>query len=137
MIKTAEILSKPKNYIPLAIFTLWVFANALADSRPFFDILLPFVLIAICVALYKIKIGLGKMATGLLLLAYTFNLFQISDATVVHNYSFAINGHGISTSNIKPIGLLFIFIYLIFYFEDIAPYIRKFVWFMINPNEKN
>ncbi len=137
MVKTSTILNEPRNYIPLAAFSVWTFVNSFEYIIPIIDNPTPFLLIFFCAALYKVKIGFGKLATGLMLLAYTFNLFQISESTMTVQHVSRINDVTIlNTGLIKLPGLLFCLLYCICYSSQIGHYIRYGVRFMINPEEK-
>lgn len=137
MEKTSTILNEPTNYIPLVVFSVWTFVNSFEYSTPIIDNPLPFILILFCAALYKVKIGFGKLAVGLMLLAYTFNMFQISESTMTFQHVSRINDVTIlNTGQIKFTGLVFCLIYFACYARQIGRYVRYGIRFMINPEEK-
>lgn len=144
MVKTSTIISRPQNYLPLALFTLWAFISTFEYTTPFLNNPLPFLLISICAIGYKFKIRTGKIFTGILLFAYLIGLYKIAPREGAFSLGFTINDIWIGIK-FKTAGILFFFIYCFIYrktetykkvMSAISNLLRNIIRFMINPEEK-
>lgn len=144
MVKTAEILSKPNNYLPLALFSAWVIFCTFEYSTPILSNPWPFLFIVACIIIYKFNLWAGKLATGILIVAYMVNLFKIAPEEGLFKLGFSINSYWLGVK-FKTAGLLFFVIYCIVYrdtptykkvYKGIGNGIRNSILFMINPNKK-
>lgn len=144
MVKTAEIISKPKNYLPLALFAAWVIFCTFEYSTPVISNPWPFLFIGVCIGAYKVNLWAGKLATGILIVAYMVSIFKIAPSEGIFKLGLTINSFWLGIK-FKTAGIIFFIIYCIVY-KDTPTYqkvskgigngIRNSILFMINPNKK-